>query len=568
MSRKQKLELTWIGKETRPKLEPRILLEDPEKSYHAAHRVTDDDIFDNRLIYGDNLLALKALEQEFIGKIRCVYIDPPYNTGSAFEHYDDGVEHSLWLSLMRNRLELLRSLLTEDGSLWVQLDDNEVYYCKVMLDEIFGRPNFVSSVVWQKVFAKKNKALISGSHDILLVYAKDISKWKRNLLTRNDEQAKAFKNPDNDPRGAWQSVAYSVQSEDSERRSAYRYSIPKPAGGDATPPPGRHWNGLPDRTHSLIADNRLWFGPKGDRTPRIKVFLNEVQTGIVPDSWWEHEDFGNNQEAKKEQLALFPESEPFNTPKPERLIRRIIEIATNPGDWVLDSFAGSGTTGAVAHKMGRRWVMVELENTCHSHVIPRLQQVVDGKDYGGVTGAVGWNGGGGFRYYTLAPSLLQEDEFGNWIINKKYNPEMLAEALCKLEGFTYAPSTDFYWQHGHSTETDFIYVTTQTLTREQLQKLSDEVGTKRSLLICCAAFRVKKLEDFPNLTLKKIPLAVMSKCEWGKDDYSLAIKALPDAPEPESDEFAEVVQDLPKNKRKARKVLDQQASLFASEDAE
>lgn len=258
----------------------------------------------------------------------------------------------------------------------------------------------------------------------------------------------------------------------------------------------------------------------------------------------------------------------FDTPKPEELIERVIHIATKKGDWVLDSFAGSGTTGAVAHKMGRRWIMVELGTHCETVIRPRLKKVVNAEDGLGITTHCNWLGGGGFRYFSLAPSLLQEDEFGNWIINKKYNPEMLAEALCKLEGFTYAPSTDFYWKHGHSTETDFIYVTTQTLTREQLQKLSDEVGTKRSLLICCAAFRVKKLDDFPNLTLKKIPLAVMSKCEWGKDDYSLAIKALPDAPEPIPDELAEVVQDLPKNKRKARKVLDQQASLFASEETE
>ena len=215
--------------------------------------------------------------------------------------------------------------------------------------------------------------------------------------------------------------------------------------------------------------------------------------------------------------------------------------------------------------MGRKWIMVELGDHCHTHIIPRLKKVIDADDLGGVTEACGWQGGGGFRYYRIAPSLLEQDEFGNWVINKKFNAEMLAEAMCKLEGFTYAPSDEFYWQHGHSTETDFIYITTQTLTREQLQKLSDEVGDKRSLLICCGAFRVKKLDDFPNLTVKKIPRAVMDKCEWGKDDYSLEIKALPTAPKSQPDE-PEIADDLPKNKRKARKMLSKTPMLFAMED--
>jgi adenine-specific DNA-methyltransferase len=218
--------------------------------------------------------------------------------------------------------------------------------------------------------------------------------------------------------------------------------------------------------------------------------------------------------------------------KPEALLQIILKHFSQPGDWVLDSFAGSGTTGAVAQKMGRRWIMVELGEHCHTHIIPRLKKVIDGEDKGGVTEAAGWKGGGGFRYYRLGPSLLQKDEFGNWVISKEYNPAMLAEAMCKLEGFTYAPSDTAYWRHGHSTETDFIYVTTQTLTREQLQKLSDEVGEGRSLLVMCGAFRVKNLDEFPNLTVKKIPKAVLNRCEWGHDDYSLEIQNLPVREEP------------------------------------
>lgn len=528
MSKKQKLELTWIGKENRPRLEPRILLEEPGRSYHAKHRVTGKDIFDNMLIFGDNLLALKALEAEFSGKVKCVFIDPPYNTGSAFTHYEDGLEHSIWLSLMRDRLESIRRLLSDDGSLWITIDDNEAHYLKVLCDEVFGRRNFVISIAWQKVFAKKNKALISGSHDHLLVIAKNASMWSRNLLPRSSAARTAFKNPDNDNRGLWQSVAYSVQSEDAERRKAYRYPIRLPSGRDVTPPTGRHWNGLPDRTEELRNDNRLWFGKKGNNPPRLKVFLSEVQEGIVPDTWWSHEDAGSNQDSKKEMLSLFPEAEPFATPKPEKLLYRILTIATNPNELVLDSFAGSGTTGAVAHKMGRRWIMVELGEHCHTHIIPRLKKVIDDEDPGGITKSVNWKGGGGFRYYRLAPSLLETDKWGNWVINKTYNAAMLAEALCKLEGFTYAPSDSIYWQHGHSTERDFIYVTTASLTHEQLQQLSDEVGPDHSLLVLCTAFRGRG--DYPSLTVKKIPRQVLSRCEWGHDDYSLRVENLPKAP--------------------------------------
>ena len=224
-----------------------------------------------------------------------------------------------------------------------------------------------------------------------------------------------------------------------------------------------------------------------------------------------------------------PDAEVFATPKPEKLLKNVLTIATNPGDWVLDSFAGSGTTGAVAHKMGRRWIMVELGEHCHTHIIPRLKKVIDGEDKGGITEAVGWKGGGGFRYLRLAPSLLEKDKWGNWVISKEFNAAMLAEAVCKLEGFAYAPSDAAYWQHGHSTERDFIYVTTASLSHDQLQQLSDEVGGDRSLLVVCSAFRGRK-EGYTNLTVKKIPKAVLSRCEWGKDDYSLKVENLPQAP--------------------------------------
>jgi adenine-specific DNA-methyltransferase len=264
--------------------------------------------------------------------------------------------------------------------------------------------------------------------------------------------------------------------------------------------------------------------------PVIKRYLTEVQQGVVPRTWWPADEAGSNQDAKRDHLRkLLPEIEPFATPKPEQLIQRVLLISTNEGDLVLDSFAGSGTTAAVAHKMGRQWITVELGGHIRTHIVPRLKKVIDGKDSGGITKAVGWKGGGGFRYYRLAPSLLEKDKWGNWVINKEYNAAMLAEALCKLEGFIYAPSDTIYWQHGHSTERDFVYVTTAHLTHDQLLQLSDDVGTERSLLVLCTAFRARG-DQFPNLTVKKIPKAVLARCEYGHDDYSLQVENLPQAP--------------------------------------
>ncbi|MHB1587721.1 MAG: site-specific DNA-methyltransferase [Acidiferrobacteraceae bacterium] len=530
MTKKQKLELTWIGKENRPKLEPRILLEDAEKSYHAPHRVTDSDIFDNRLVFGDNLLALKALETEFAGKVKCVFIDPPYNTGSAFTHYDDGLEHSIWLSLMRDRVEIIRRLLSEEGSLWITIDDNEAHYLKVLCDEVFGRENFVANVVWQKTHTRENRTDISTVHDNVLVFATNRLKWQdiRNPLPASDAQLERYTNPDNDPRGPWASLPAHAKAEKG-RRQAQFFTITTPSGRKLDPPPGRCWLYTNDRFREMVADNRIWFGADGSNAPRVKKFRSEVQAGLVPSTIWLYTEVGTTGSAKSQLVSLFPGETPFSTPKPEQLIQRIVEIASNPGDLVLDSFAGSGTTGAVAHKMGRRWIMVELGEHCHTHIIPRLKKVIDGEDPGGITEAVGWKGGGGFRYYRLAPSLLEKDKWGNWVINTDYNAAMLAEALCKLEGFTYAPSDTVYWQHGHSTEQDFIYVTTASLSHEQLAELSDEVGSERTLLVLCTAFRARA-DAYPNLTVRKIPKQVLAHCEWGHDDYSLQVENLPQPP--------------------------------------
>lgn len=521
--KKQKLELTWIGKDERPQLEPRILIEDSEKSHHASNKRSENDIFDNKLIFGDNLLALKALEQEYAGKIKCVFIDPPYNTGSAFAQYDDGIEHSLWLSLIRERLEVIRALLSNDGSLWICIDDNECHYLKVLCDELFGRVNFLANVVWQSKDTPGNNAgAIAETHNHILAYRKD-SSFRPNLLERSEKQIANYTNTDNDPRGPWLAAPLTRV----EHRDRDYYPLTNPVGKKCFPPKGSSWRRPPDKMEWLQSDNRIWWGKKGDAEfPMEKKFLSEAKQGVTNQTWWSYEFAGSTRNASAEMKGLFEGNKAFDTPKPEKLVQRVLEISTNPGDIVLDSFAGSGTTGAVAHKMSRRWIMVELGEHCQTHIIPRMKKVIDGEDGGGITEVANWKGGGGFRYYRLAPSLLERDAWGNWVISNEFNANMLAEALCKLNGFTYAPSDSHFWQHGHSSERDFIYVTTQTLTREQLTRISEEVGDTNSLLICCGAFRVNP-DAYKNLTLRKIPKAVLSKCEWGRDDYSLQVNELP-----------------------------------------
>ncbi|NOU56123.1 site-specific DNA-methyltransferase [Brevibacillus borstelensis] len=459
---------------------------------------------------------------EFTGKVKCIFIDPPYNTGNAFEHYDDGIEHSLWLSLMKQRLELLKVLLNEDGSIWISIDDDESHYLKVLCDEVFGRRNFVANVIWEKKYSPQNDAKwLSDSHDHILVYAKNKEIWRPNLLPRTDDMNSRYKNPDNDPRGLWKPGDLSVKTYNANTD----YPITTPSGRVVNPPAGYCWRVSQDKFNEMVADGRIWFGADGNNVPAIKRFLSDVKDGITAMTIWKYTEVGHNQEAKKEVKA-FNSDEVFATPKPERLLERILTLATNEGDLVLDSFAGSGTTGAVAHKMGRRWIMIELGEHCHTHIIPRIKQVIDGTDQGGISKNVNWQGGGGFRYYRLAPSLLEKDKFGNWVINKEYNAPMLAEAMCKHHGFTYSPDDAIYWKQGKSTETDFIYTTTQLVTREIAEQIHEQLGEDETLLICCKAYSVNA-SDYPNITFQKIPASVLKKCEFGRDDYSLNVAQLP-----------------------------------------
>ena len=564
MTRKQKLELTWVGKDERPRLEPRILLEDPSLSYHAKHRVSERDRFDNMLIQGDNLLALKALEQEFAGKVKCVFIDPPYNTGSAFEHYDDGIEHSLWLSMMRDRLILLRTLLSADGSIWITLDDNEQAYCKVVADEVFGRANFVANIAWMKRASPANDAKwFSTDHDNVLIYAKSKESWRPVRLPRTQEDASNFSNPDNDPRGDWNSGTYTCGKSAAERPNLYYPILHPKTGKEVWPKRTAVWRFSKEAHEKNVAAGLLWWGQgQNAEKPRIKRFASHAKP-IVPRSVWMFDETGHTQEATIESQRLFPGAA-FATPKPERLLKRILEIASQPGDLVLDSFLGSGTTAAVAHKMRRSWIGVEIGEHAVTHCVPRLRMVIDGEETGGATEPTRWNGGGGFRFYRLAPSLLEKDQWGNWVISREYNAAMLAEAVCKLEGFHYEPNPEVFWQQGRSTERDYLYVTTQTLNATQLEWLSAEVGAERSLLVLCNSW-LGNAAAWPNLTLKKIPNAVLGRCEFGRDDYSLQIADLPAAPESATAELSDAPAPEAPKKGKRRKPVAEQPSLLDPE---
>jgi len=380
-----------------------------------------DEDAPNMLIQGDNLEALKALLPYYAGQVKCIFIDPPYNTQSAFEHYDDNLEHAQWLSMMYPRMVLLRELLAEDGSIWITLDDNEAHYFKVMCDEIFGRSNFIATNVWQKRYSRENREAIGDVHDYVFVYAKNPESFKktRNRIPPDEDQAKIYRNPDNpnetDPTKRWRGLPMTAQG----FRPNQMYEIVAPNGKRHRPPDGRCWSTIESEFRKLLDAGRIYWGKDGNAQPSVIRYLSEVE-GFVPWTWWTHGEVGHTDEAKKESMTLFGGNDSFGTPKPERLIQRILHIATNPGDLVLDSFLGSGTTAAVAHKMGRRWIGIEMGEHARTHCQPRLAKVIDGEQ-GGISESVGWQGGGGFRFYQLGPKVF--DDQG------RINPEIKFEHL-------------------------------------------------------------------------------------------------------------------------------------------
>ncbi|HAR74179.1 MAG TPA: site-specific DNA-methyltransferase [Flavobacteriaceae bacterium] len=522
----QKLELTWIGKGDEPKLEPRILIENPEYSY-------SDPNTENMLIHGDNLLALKALEQDYAGKVKCIYIDPPYNTGQAFEHYDDGIEHSLWLNLMSQRLKILHKLLTKDGVLFINLDEVEHAYCKVICDEIFGRQNYIGDLIWQKRKGGGNDSrYFAIDHDYILVYAKikdkavHSEKWK---VSQTEEYLKRYKEIDeNGKRYYWDTLARDgLQNPIKIEIKCPDNSILKINSQKSIETINE---GLENGNIRLTKSRNGW-----TLHHRVYMPLGQVLRSILS-------DVGTNKNAGDEIKELFGSSKSFDYPKPEGLICKILELTTNPGDLVLDSFLGSGTTAAVAHKMGRKYIGIELGEHAITHCYPRLKQVVDGEQ-GGISKAVNWQGGGGFKFYTLAPSLLKKDKFGQWIMSDEYNADMLGAAMAKQEGFKYNPSETQFWKQGNSSEQDFIFTTTQFLTVQQLEAIAEDMQTGESLLICCKAFQTECKNKFPNITIKKIPQLLLDRCEFGKDDYSLNIVNIPQEDNQEDYNVEEVIEN-------------------------
>ena len=556
-NKKQKLELTWIGKDREMNLEPRILVEVPEKNY-------GDTNTENMLIHGDNLLALKALEQEYSGKIKCIYIDPPYNTGSAFEHYDDNVEHSTWLSLMKARLEILKNLLSDEGCIFVQIDDNEQAYLKVLMDEIFGRNNFINCISVKMSEASGVKMAHTEKRlpklkEYILLYKKtnlllnelkikkdkwddeyktqivDISREELNFVkeitkkeTRTIAEIEKCKNILN--KANYKSLAQIYKENNITSltlqtkynyENAYRIfqTVSMGSGTSLAINESRKKYCKNIFYPHLTSKNKMYI-IKGDydinmKKPRIQVlFADEYLTVNPCDLWNDIKTTGLDNEG----CVDFK-----NSKKPEALIERVLTLASNKGDFVLDSFLGSGTTAAVAHKMGRRWIGIELGDHCYTHCEPRLQRVVDGTDQGGISKTVNWQGGGGYKFYELAPSLLKKDEFGEWIIEPKYDAEMLAEAMAKNEGYKYSPDGNNPYKQGYSTEKDFIFTTTQFITAELLNKIQHELKEDESLLICTTHYEENCIDKFSNVTVKKIPQSLLKRCEFGKLEYNLNV---------------------------------------------
>jgi adenine-specific DNA-methyltransferase len=593
-----KLELTWIGKnEENQAIEPRIFIESPEYGYGTPEEgilPNGKPWNGNMLIHGDNLLALKALEFDYAGQVKCIYIDPPFNTGSRIDAdgkdigYDDGVEHSTWLNMMYCRFKILHNLLREDGAMFVHLDDNESDYCKVILDEIFGRANFMNRVTVDarspSAFSTVNPGMFVASEHILF-YAKNRSKLIENRVrtARTPDYAynKFITNFDM-PYKDWKFISVSdAFSQSVKQRSSNPESIFKAYNRFIIDNAARicRYTAISDtgagqkvvelKQKSLESPNEIFmleregldnvyvingqqlsFYSKNvtmiDGTMQATKLLTDIWTDIA----WEG--------IAKEGDVTFKRGK-----KPERLVKRCIELATSSKeDIVLDSFLGSGTTAAVAHKMNRRWIGIELGSHAYSHCVHRLQRIIEGTDQGGISKSQNWKGGGGFKFYELAPSLLNEDKFGNMVINKDYNADMLAAAMAKHEGFTYEPNAESYWKQGYSSEHDYIYTTTQFLTAEGLDAIHSQMGEDESLLICCTKFQSECNNRYGNITIKKIPKMLLDRCEFAKDDYSLNIVCPPSLDEYDYDDENDITDCEDNNEQSDNNTQSPQLNLF------
>ncbi|MGH2964735.1 MAG: site-specific DNA-methyltransferase [Solirubrobacterales bacterium] len=530
-----RLELTWTNKDKR-------LLAHEDGSYvwvvPSDYRVAEVRLLDNAgavgkvnskgkraadnlLIRGDSLNALTSLTElpefasEYVGRVKLAYLDPPFNTQQSFLHYDDALEHSVWLTMMRDRLVEIRKLLSERGSVWLHLDDAELAYARVMLDEVFGRPNFVGCVVWEKTYTpKSNGRGLSTDHDYIVVYAKDAESWLKdgwNLLPRSDEQTGRFSNSDEDQNGPWRTYPLDVRTEDDAKRAGYRYEVVTPSGRKVKPAQGRHWALPKERFERERAEGAIWFGKGGGAMPTRKVYLKDARPGVIARTWWPHAEVGGSQEAKREIKVLFPNIEPFATPKPEAFMERIMRIGSNKGDIVLDCFLGSGTTAAVAHKMGRRWVGIERScETLDTYAIPRLTEVVKGTDAGGITEAVGWDGGGGFRLLDVAPSMFLADEgsvfIAAWASNGK-----LAEVTAAQLGFDFEADPPYTGRRGRSR----LAVIDGLVNADVATMLVQALPEGELLTLCGTAVDPDARSVLRNLrrgsTVRKIPASILAE---------------------------------------------------------
>jgi adenine-specific DNA-methyltransferase len=529
-----RLELTWTNKHLR-------LLANQEGGYTwvppADYRVAEvrllhdvEDVGetrgqraraeDNLLIAGDALHALTSLcelpefAREYVGKVKLAYLDPPFNTQQAFEHYDDALEHSVWLTMMRDRLLQIRKLLARDGSVWVHCDDSEQHRLRVMMDEVLGEAAWVATVIWQKRYSRDNRPAIGQVHDFLHVYSPDPLAWRdsRNRLPRDEKTAKQYRNPNNDPRGPWRVLPLDAQG----YRKNQMYDIVSPAGVTHRPPKGRCWGMVEERYRELLAEGRIYFGKNGDARPGVIRYLSETE-GLVPWTWWPSDEVGHTDEAKKEILALFPEVEPFDTPKPERLMQRIVHIASNPGDVVLDCFVGSGTTAAVTHKMGRRWVAVDSSrDTVETFAKPRLEKVVAGADPGGITKDVGWEGGGGFRILEVGPSMFAEVEGRVWLAPWAADGE-LAEATAAQLGYEFDPDPPFAGRKGRTR----LAVVDGLVNNDVVELLVGALAPEEKLVVCGTAIDPEATTLLKTLRsgsrTRKIPASILAEYRIARD---------------------------------------------------
>ena len=496
---RNKLELTWIGKDNHENVEPRILLEDFDKSY-------GDQNTDNMLIHGDNLLALQALIPKYAGKIKCIYIDPPYNTGTAQDiQYDDNLEHSTWLSLMKKRLELLRILLNNKGLIFISIDNKEHPYLQVLCDEVFGRSNFRSNIVWKKVSSAKSQSNFVGNVvEYILCYSKtsEYDFYPIYLQGKNDDKN------------------YPYIEEGTNRRYG-SFDFTQKGQGEAKmfwgellePPKGKHWIWTQDKIDEGIKQGLILKTKSG--LPRLKRYLDNKKGNYISDLW-DDEEVNPISANSKEALNFFGQ-------KSEGLIRRILTIATQENDLILDSFLGSGTTCAVAQKMNRKWIGIEMGNQCYDYCIPRINSVIDGKDKSGITEVENWRGGGGYKFYELAPTLINEDSFGEPVINKNYNPEMLARAVALHEGFDYDPDKEVFWKQSKGNENSYLYVTTQFIDYAILEKINNLMKEEEYLIIACTSYDESIMNKYKNIIIKKIPEMLLNKCKYNVDNYNLNV---------------------------------------------